>query len=533
MMALRMVSKVAAVGLGLVALGVGCGGGSSNGDSKVTVGQSEVKGTVGGVVLEAAPGLLPLTGATVTVIAGGATLAGTTSAEGIFSVKDVPVGSVIVKITAGDHFDVYVTGTLNAAAGNFPASNAVLTVGPVAMINNKGSIAFRVVNEDGAAASGIKVTARSAASYIDFSGGGSAPRGAVDSGGMSGADGIVTLGGLPDFAAIGPLLADQVTINIPPQKLPSPNNYQFLGLTLPINATAYAPNLGQTPTLVLAGPRSPLTVLSSTLDCFEGAPTGGACTAGPVGTQVPAPGPITVAFNQAVNANSVRAYLYNESGSLAQATAMATVNGSLVSIGFSKPLDPGNRYNLAFHANGAYADQTKEYNVTAPFFVAAAMGTGVTLQPQSRIDPNKPDEYILQFSEPIGVGNGSSAPLPCVVYYEADLDGNPQIYSPGEWNSGGNSFLKCEAQFTSAHAGLFLTPDEPRVGALQSPLTGYTTTWRLLVKSACVDAKMYQCSTSGRSVHLVFSRNNDPSSVMKRSNGAPVQDLAPFALPAF
>ena len=209
---------------------------------------------------------------------------------------------------------------------------------------------------------------------------------------------------------------------------------------------------------------------------------------------------------------------------------MFTVSGNLVNITFSKPLDPGNRYNLVFHADAAYNDQAKEFDVVAPLFVPQPQGTAVTISPASRLDMNNGD-YILVFSEPIGVGFGATAPIGCVVFYEADLDGNPNLTSPGEWNSGGNNTLKCDPAFSQQYSGLFLRPDEPIIGVNQTPITGFTSQWRLSVKNVC--APMYQCSTASRSVHLVFSRNPDPQAVVKRSNGAVVPDLTPFALPSF
>src|SRR5438105_1127229 len=100
------------IGIVTALAATGCG-------QSLTVGNSAAKGSVGGVVLDAAPGLQPLMGAQVTVVAGGASLAATTDANGVFSVGDVPSGSVIVKLQAMGHFDVYLTANLPAAVGNF------------------------------------------------------------------------------------------------------------------------------------------------------------------------------------------------------------------------------------------------------------------------------------------------------------------------------------------------------------------------------------------------------------------------------
>src|SRR5258707_503935 len=113
----------------------------------------------------------------------------------------------------------------------------------------------------------VKVTASANGSYLDLSSGAATEKGAIQANGTSAADGLVTIGGLPDYAAIGALLTGSVRINIPPVKISGANSYQFLGLT----ADYFPAHLGQgnqtlTPTVVLAGPHSPLTVLSSTID---------------------------------------------------------------------------------------------------------------------------------------------------------------------------------------------------------------------------------------------------------------------------
>jgi Bacterial Ig-like domain len=500
---------------------MGCGG------SNVRVDTSTVKGTVGGVVLDAAAGLMPLKGVTAVVIAGGSIImAPYDDNTGTWSAKDVPVGSVVVKLSAADHFDAYLTGTLTGNAGNFPLENPALTFGPTAMVSSKGSIGLRLVDQNGAPVNGIKVTARSPVAYLDLAGGTVVARGAVDANGTSSSDGMVTINGLPDFQGIGPLIPDSVTVNIPPTKVMGADAYQFLGLTLNINATSYPTNLGTVPTVVLAGPRTGLTVLSSTLDWVElNCPNQG--TALPLGGEVGSSGPITIAFNQAIDTSTLHADLYNEFGSLAAKSAMASASGNVLTISFSGALDPGNRYNIALHADSAYKDQTREFNCTFPFFVAQPNGTNVTVSQTSRIDPNNPNDFLLIFSEPIGVGFSSTAPVYCVTYYEADLDGNGQVTSGGEWSAGGNSALRCDKNIP----GLTLRPDEAFFGVNQgTPITGFTTQWRLGVKAACVPN--YLCNTSGKTVHLVFSRNADPSSVVKRANGVPVPDLT-FTLPAF
>src|SRR5579871_2802241 len=280
----------------LVALalwGAGCGN-----DSNVTLGASSAEGSVGGVVLDATPGFPPLANANVTVIAGGNTFMATTDMNGTFSVKSVPSGNVVVRVSSDGHFDAWVTGTLASAAGNFPVNNASLTVGPIVAVSNKGQLAVRLVNDSGAPAANVTVTVRVPATWLDLGPGTPTPRGGTEAGGKSDASGLVSIAGIPDYASIGPVLPDSVQLNIPPQPLSGTAGYSFLGLTLTIAATQYSAQLGQTPTLVLAGPHSALAVLSSNIDWLE---TGGP---GPTGSQVS--GPVTVAFNQAISGGSLR-----------------------------------------------------------------------------------------------------------------------------------------------------------------------------------------------------------------------------------
>ena len=85
------------------------------------------------------------------------------------------------------------------------------------------------------------------------------------------------------------------------------------------------------------------------------------------------------------------------------------------------------------------------------------------------------------------------------------------------------------------HQGLFLRPDETTFGSPGgSPVTGFTTQWRVLVRPqfVCTNVANYQCNVAGATLHLVFSRQNDPSYIMKRSNGQPLSDIM-VTLPQF
>jgi hypothetical protein len=506
--------------LAAAALVVGC----SSGDN-VTVGTSAARGAVGGVVLDAAPGLPPLASASVTVIAGGSSFPTTTDMNGVFAVHDVPSGSVLVELAAPGHLDVYLHEELPAAAGNFPASNA-LTVGPIAMAGSGGTLKLRVVDEVGAPATGIKVIARSAG-YVDLASAPPMSGGTIEAGATTSSDGTATIAGLPDFAAAGPILDDHVTVAVPPATVMSASPYEFLGLEEQVQARQLgADDATSSLTLVLAGPHTPLTVLASNLDWLL---TG---VAGAVGSLVSTAGPIDVVFNQAVNQASVRAELLDENGAPVAAPATTSATGNAVTVTLTgKPLDPATRYNLSLHVD-ALGSTSKSYDALAPFFTPPPATAGaVTIASSSGIDPNNTNDFILEFSEPIGLGSGSTSSIPCVVFYEADLDGNSQVTSAGEWNANGNGALRCETD--GSHPGFYLRPDEPTFAVNHtSPVTGFSSRWRITVRPlTAVCWNGYQCCIgNGGLLHLVFSRNTDPGFRVKRVDGSSVPDIAPFML---
>src|SRR5262245_43074398 len=111
-----------------LAVTAACSGGTTQ--SSVNVGTTEVKGSVGGVILDATPGLAPLAGVAVTVVSGAVVETATTDDKGIFSVTGIPSGSVVIRLASMGHFDVLLTRTLDGSAGNFPLSNPALTIGP-------------------------------------------------------------------------------------------------------------------------------------------------------------------------------------------------------------------------------------------------------------------------------------------------------------------------------------------------------------------------------------------------------------------
>lgn len=504
--------------LGLALLAGGCG------DQSVTVGNSDVKGSVGGIILDALPGFPPLGNATITVISGGHSTSVHTDDQGYFSVTGVQAGGVVVKIAADGHAPVYVSRTLDFAAGNFPLANPSLTVGPIAVLGTATPWKVRLVDENGGQAANVKITARSAAAYLDLSSGAAVATGVIEASATTGADGLATVAGLPDFNAIGGLISDAITVSVPPIEVQgATETYAFLGADFSFNGRKAAT---QTPTIVLAGAHTPLQVLASSLDYL----TAGAAFATP--SLVNPTGPITVTFNQAINPASVRAIVYNDAGQLPpMVTPQWTTVANVVTISFSsgKPLDAGTRYNLQLHAQ-SLSDQAKDYTQLAPFFTQLAdKNAMVTISNGSHFDTQNQNDYVVVFSEPVGIGFGSAANVACTVFYEADLDGNSQVTSPGEWNPNGNSALKCSPN--DPHLGYYLRPDEAT--GFPAPQTGFAQRWRLAAKAygnMCVGN--YQCCAGTATVHFQFSRNPDPATVMRRLNGQPLPDMS-FILPQY
>jgi hypothetical protein len=85
-------------------------------------------GSVGGQVLSAVDDR-PLAGALVRVVSGDFNATATTDGSGFFSVSDVPAsGTVMIHVEANGMLTADTTATFTPEAGDFPMSNATLTV---------------------------------------------------------------------------------------------------------------------------------------------------------------------------------------------------------------------------------------------------------------------------------------------------------------------------------------------------------------------------------------------------------------------
>jgi hypothetical protein len=479
-------------------------------------------GVVGGLVLSASD-QSPVAGATVTLVSGGTTSTATTGMDGAFSFAGVPFGTFIVEVSANGTLSAVMTGVVLAAA-------PTATLGPIGLVPNTGTFAVRVVDEQGAAAPGIKVTGTTDVRWVSFAGGDPSAQGSVTVTATSDASGLVKFTGLPDLTALGTFVGGVLTVAVPPVKIMGTETYDFLGVTLTYNLRALGVTM-QAPTVTLAGPHTPLAAVASNItylvfqavfETFDG-------------LTIPAAGPITVTFNQAVDPPSVRAVINLEDGvTPAPVQPQATVTGNVVTLSFATPLAAGARFNLDLHAIAARAtsvnDVQAELNVqSAPFFTEPASGTPASVVGTSvtkTIDTSNNVVVTFRTSEPIGLGRGVTNPISCIAFYEnVNLDnGDPASY-PGEYNNGGQS-LTCWAQ------GVPLPPmDITAIRPIeQAPvITGFATKWSVIVDNVTAGFQGpckslgIACTrpSAGTKIHLVFDRL-PPAQTVRRTSGAVV-----------
>src|SRR5262249_30425789 len=120
---------------------VGCG---SSGSNSVSVDNMNPLGTVGGIVVDRATEM-PIAGATVTLVSGGATLTATTSASGVYALNKVPAGSFTMTISQMGYQTALIDDALNGAVGNFPVSNPAHTVRQIGLVANSGMFTVQLV----------------------------------------------------------------------------------------------------------------------------------------------------------------------------------------------------------------------------------------------------------------------------------------------------------------------------------------------------------------------------------------------------
>jgi hypothetical protein len=522
--------STATLALWLAALLGGCN------DSTVAVTNDNPTGTVGGMVVDAAT-QMPMMGATVKLVSGGNTLMAATQMDGTFAVPKVPVGSFIVFISNMGYGTAQFDSSLFSGSA-LPVKNPVATLGPIGLVKADAQFNVRLVDETGAPVPMVNVVGRAtSAAYVDFSGGDGNGRGALSFTAKSGADGLAQFTGLPEYATVAEWVNTNFVVDVPPVKVSGSESYSFLGVSQSFdlsNLTFSSNGAQQAPTILLAGPHTPLEVVGSNLVYLSGIPAFLDQT-----SQVAPNGPLTVVFNQAINPQTVRvAFLQEDAVTAAAATPMATVTTNLLSITPNQALVAGARYNVLIHADSALAPSAanvvSEFNVVAPFFVQQASGVTPTVNVNSvskSINGNVQVTFTL--NEPIGVGAANSGPISCVAFYEgANLDnGDPASYV-GEYEA--PSPVQCFSQ-GNPPPGMDVTAIFPIEQTQPGLVTGFASKWLININNtasvpatgpnslACKPGVPIPCAgpQSGNKIHLIFSRLPVGQTV-RRTNGQPV-----------
>ncbi|HEY2749072.1 MAG TPA: hypothetical protein VGL86_30840, partial [Polyangia bacterium] len=386
--------------------------------------------------------------------------------------------------------------------------------------------------------------------------------GAYELSAMTGTDGSAMFTGLPVYAGLVGIVDDTLTVSVPPTKIMGTEVYDFLGASFPFDLNGLT---SSAQVIHLAGPNTPLSILDSNIEYLRGrSGSGSPLFAAPVGSLIPINGPITIAFNQAIDSDSLRTEFLDENGALMSTTAMATVTLNEVSITPSVPLAAGKRFNLILHAVAATTAGTlgggAQLDVTAPFFSQPPAGAPITVIANSvqTIQPaGGTGNITVQFelSEPIGVGGGNAAALDCVAFYEIGSMGLPGFNNDGttvfqgDWKtiSSSNSpptNLVCHQAVGAAIAGA----PEIDVTALSSletttpttnptVVTGFSSRFSIAIAVAPTASNAGPCKQSvpagtlpgcaipgtGTKVHLIFSRQ-DSTATVKKVDGTTVPD---------
>ena len=527
----------------------------------VSVDNGNPSGTVAGMVLDATSEA-PLMGATVTVIAGDKTQTATTDMNGQFAVAKVPAGTFIMTVAQMGFVTAQLTDVLGGAVGNFPVSDPQRTVGPIGLFPATGTFTVHVVDEAGAAVPSLKLSARTGVRQVVFTNGAPSGQGAYEVSASTGADGVATFSGLPIYAGLVGLVDDSFTVSVPPTKVMGTEVYDFLGASFPFHLNGL---VSSAQVIHLAGPNTALSILDSNIEYLRGrSGSGSPAFTAAVGSLVPINGPITIAFNQAIDPSSLRAEFLDADGKLNAVQPMApTVSLNVVSLSPANAMSAGKRFNLILHAVAATTAGTvggaAELNVTAPFFTEPPSGAPITVVANSVVTSQPPSgtgaiTVTFELSEPIGVGFGNNATLVCVAFYEiggANAPGfndDPNVVFQGDWKSPANSSppanLVCRQTVGAGIVGApemdvtALTPLES-ANTMTNPtlITGFSSKFQIAIAMAPTMSHAGPCKQqtmppmlpgcaipgSGTKVHLIFSRQ-DSTTTVKRVNGTTAPD---------
>ena len=533
-------------------------GGCSQG---VSVDNGNPSGTIAGVVLDATSEA-PLMGASVTVIAGDKTETAMTDMNGQFAVGKVPAGTFIMTVTQMGYVTAQLTDVLAGSVGNFPVNNPQRTIGPIGLFPATGTFTVHVVDETGAPVPSLKLSARTGVRQVVYQNGAPFGEGAYEVSAMTGMDGSAMFNGLPVYGGLVGVVDDSFTVSVPPTKVMGTEIYDFLGASFPFHLNGL---VSSAQVIHLAGPNSALSILDSNIEYLRGRTQSSATTfTAPVGSVIPINGPITIAFNQAIDPASLRTEFLDADGKQTSTMAMATVNLNQVAITPSVPLNAGKRYNLILHAVAATTAGTAgggaQLDATAPFFSQPPAGAPITVVANSvqTIQPAGGTGAItvqFELSEPIGVGGGLNGALDCVAFYEIGSMGLPGFNNDGttvfqgDWKTISSSNapptnLVCHQAVGAGVAGApeidvtaLSSLETNTAGTNTTVVTGFSSKFSITIAMAPTAMNAGPCKQSvpagtlpgcaipgsGTKVHLIFSRQ-DSSTTVKRVDGTTVPD---------
>jgi hypothetical protein len=409
-----------------------CGGGSDS----VGVSNTAPGGSVGGVIIDAAT-MKPFAGVAVTVIAGAKQFPeapAVTDANGRFAVENLPSGNLLIQLKPpASHLAVSLEQTLPSAAGEYPVGNAILSLGPIALLPLATDSAFRVqlVTADGAAPTqAVRAQLRTSAAWVDLSGGQFSGQGSAFVEAQSDGTGVVRFVGMPDIVKVAGMVgagatsvSDTVKVIVPPFDSNKDNMLEFFGKEQNFQLL----KLGNAvPTIVLSsGNAAVLQILASNIPALMGK-SGNRVLASNTGS-------IFATFNYPLLDKLTEVTVYDERGTLLPSAAKRSISANLLTVTFDPALSEGNEYNVNIRAFANVEGVTVESNFGAPVFSPPKQGK-VVVQSLTRTKA-LPNRVYVVFSEPIGLAivnqpmTGAYAPL----FFNDDLNGSGAIGdAPGE-----------------------------------------------------------------------------------------------------
>ncbi len=405
----------------------------------VMVAPADVRGTVGGLVIDAVSGD-PIAGAAITVY-GGASLANATSGpDGVFvagaddddadTLAELPAGGTLHVEVEGPATGTPYTGAelsavLPVAAGDVPLAAPSVAVGPIGLVPRTLSLMVQVVRDDGQAYQNVQVQATTAVGWVSFASGSPAGAGSWSSTELTSTAGIATFGDLPDVAALPAPLSDLITFTIPAQDLNGDGFPEFEGVVATRSARTLAAGLVL---LTVASIDLPLTVVSSNVPSLV--------SSGAAGDSLPpvfeAIDAVRLVFNQPVDPATFALAVSDEDGNLIATTAMFATTNIVIGDPPGGSWLSGAEHNVVVHAVSLGSNPPRTYDGWGAFFTLGPV-PGVTVA--ANRDPGDPGIIRLDFSEPVGAAIGTAWSLggaSCPVFVGVDLTGDALLDDTNE-----------------------------------------------------------------------------------------------------